>query len=389
MALIKCRECSRDISDQAASCPGCGAPVVVQENTVRAPERVSLSGEHFIATRDMMASLAKSAVLACNYKLDEADEASGTVSFTTGMTMGSWSGVSGTIIYREISPYLFDVNGAAKQNVRGGQMVALNLFGEAKAKVDNVIDAMRRQASTLSGETGNFTAEPGGAEAIGEVSLAGDENKTLLIVVAVLLLLMGLAYLATSSSAPSNAAQSSYSDAANEASAAAAEASDAAADAAAAAAAAAAAENPTPASGGWTYSSDDDKVRGGTTFFASTTSTNSVYQAPPYDSSTTMKIMLRESPAGGTDVMLIVSSGQLMCPSYEGCSGTVRFDNGLAQRISFNGPEDNSSDTIFVEGAESFIAKLKKAKRVVIEKTLYEAGNPQFEFDVSGLKWSH
>ena len=28
MALIKCMECKKKISDQAASCPGCGAPVI-------------------------------------------------------------------------------------------------------------------------------------------------------------------------------------------------------------------------------------------------------------------------------------------------------------------------------------------------------------------------
>jgi len=28
MALVKCTECGREISDQAVSCPGCGAPVV-------------------------------------------------------------------------------------------------------------------------------------------------------------------------------------------------------------------------------------------------------------------------------------------------------------------------------------------------------------------------
>lgn len=130
-------------------------------------------------------------------------------------------------------------------------------------------------------------------------------------------------------------------------------------------------------------------MRGATYYFATTTSTNSIHQDAPYDSATTMRMTVRHMPSSGTDVVLTVSSGQMMCPSYEGCSGTVRFDDGPAQMISFDGPADNSSDTIFVEGANAFIAKLKKAKRVVIEKTLYDAGDPQFESDVQGLEWEH
>jgi hypothetical protein len=141
--------------------------------------------------------------------------------------------------------------------------------------------------------------------------------------------------------------------------------------------------------GNWSYSTDEDKVRGGTSYFASTTSTNTLRQSPPYDADTTMRMIIRQSPANGTDVVLTISSGQLMCPSYEGCSGTVRFDSGPAERVSFSGPADNSSDTIFVDGARSFIAKLKKAKKMIVEKTVYEAGNPQFEFDVANLKWDH
>lgn len=139
----------------------------------------------------------------------------------------------------------------------------------------------------------------------------------------------------------------------------------------------------------WSYSTDVDKVRGGTSYFATTNSTNTVRQDPPYDSDTSMRITVRRMPSAGTDVVLTISSGQFMCPSYQGCSGTVRFDNGPAQRVRFNGPADNSSDAIFVVGAKSFVAKLKKAKRLVVEKTLYQAGEPQFEFDVSGLKWEH
>lgn len=137
----------------------------------------------------------------------------------------------------------------------------------------------------------------------------------------------------------------------------------------------------------WSYSTDEDKVRGGISYYASTTSTNSVYQDSPYESDTRMRMTVRQAPEYGTDVILTVSSGQMMCPSYQGCRGTVRFDDGPAERISFNGPADNSSETIFIEGAKSFVSKLKKAKRIVVEKTLYQAGNPQFEFDVSGLEW--
>jgi len=141
--------------------------------------------------------------------------------------------------------------------------------------------------------------------------------------------------------------------------------------------------------GNWSYSSDEDKIRGRSTYFARTTSTNTAHQDPPYDAETTMEIVVRESPSSGTNVMFIISSGQMMCPSYEGCSATVRFDNGPAQRVSLTGPADNSSETVFVEGAKGFLAKLKKAKHVVVEKTLYQAGNPQFEFNVDGLKWAH
>lgn len=172
MALIKCSECSRDISDQAATCPGCGAPVVVGEQTTRAPDRPSLIDGRFSATRDMMAAICKSAVQASNYRVDAVDEAAGTITFTTGMTMGSWAGVSGTIVYNEVSPYLFEVSGAAKQNVRGGQVVALDLFGEAKSKIDNVIIEMKRQAG--NGEVDTAGSSSTGAGGTGcAVILAG------------------------------------------------------------------------------------------------------------------------------------------------------------------------------------------------------------------------
>lgn len=139
----------------------------------------------------------------------------------------------------------------------------------------------------------------------------------------------------------------------------------------------------------WSYSADEDKVRGTKTYYATTTSTNSINQPAPYDGGTTMELSIRQSSHHGTDAILTITEGQMMCPSYQGCSATVRFDNGRAETLRLNGPNDNSSEAVFVAGAKGFVARLKKAKHLVVEKTLYQAGNPQFEFDVSGLEWDH
>lgn len=139
----------------------------------------------------------------------------------------------------------------------------------------------------------------------------------------------------------------------------------------------------------WSYSEQEDKVRAGTDFFATLVSENRIHQDFPYEDETSGRITVRKSAAGQTDVMFQVSSGQLMCPSYQGCRGTVRFDDNPPERVSFNGPSDNSNETVFVIGAKGFIAKLKKSKRVVIEKTMFQAGEPQFEFDTAGLEWEH
>lgn len=144
MALVKCEDCGRDVSDRAPACPNCGAPVATSQ--APAPEKVTLDGDCFVGTRPQVVRLAVKAVQACNYKIDSADEASGLVTFTTGMTMGSWSGVSGSIYFEEVGPHRYQASGNAKQNVKGGQFIALDLFGEAKGKVRKVLDEMRRLA---------------------------------------------------------------------------------------------------------------------------------------------------------------------------------------------------------------------------------------------------
>lgn len=152
MALVRCGECSREVSDKAATCPTCGAPVDL-ENATPAPNAVGFENGLFVGTSPQLVELAKQAIGNLNYRVDGADASAGTVSFTTGVTMGSWSGVSGTISWQEKAPYRFELTGQGKQNVRGGQVVAINLFDEANAKARKVIGEMTRLAGgSVDGE---------------------------------------------------------------------------------------------------------------------------------------------------------------------------------------------------------------------------------------------
>ena len=139
----------------------------------------------------------------------------------------------------------------------------------------------------------------------------------------------------------------------------------------------------------WSYSSHDDKIQGKADSYATTTSINSISQNFPYSSETKMILNVRLSAARRLDIIIEITSGQLMCNSYGGCSGTVRFDEGKPQKVRFLASADNDSKTMFVASPAPFLAQLKKAKHLVIQKTMYQAGDPQFDFDVHGLKWDH
>lgn len=137
----------------------------------------------------------------------------------------------------------------------------------------------------------------------------------------------------------------------------------------------------------WSYSTFKDEMTDKETSVASLTSNNSIQQSFPYDGGTTLRMNVRRHPRHGTDVYFVLSSGQLLCNSYDGCSATVRFDDGAARKISMSGSSDNSSDTVFVNDAASFISKLKASKKFVISLEIYQSGAPNFTFDSAGLSW--
>lgn len=148
MAMINCAECGRDVSDKASACPGCGAPVA---GVVTSPEptrvRYDRKSGLFEGTKPLMAKLAMKAVQALSWKIDQVNETLGLVTFQTGMSWGSFSGVSCSLSIDEVSEHQFRVSGTGKQNVSGGQMFALNIGNEAQGKANKAIEKMRELAA--------------------------------------------------------------------------------------------------------------------------------------------------------------------------------------------------------------------------------------------------
>lgn len=65
MALVRCAECKREISDKATACPGCGAPVLVLgTRQSQAPTRVQYNRakDTFTGTMLLVVKLAMRAV---------------------------------------------------------------------------------------------------------------------------------------------------------------------------------------------------------------------------------------------------------------------------------------------------------------------------------------
>jgi len=145
MALIRCLECGREISDKAQVCPGCGAPVI-DRNEVKITHVKYNSDDTFTGTLTLMIKLAVNAVQELGWKIDQVNESVGIVNFQTGISWGSWSGVQGTISIQEISNNIYKAIGTGKQKLGGAQLIAFNIGNEAKSKAQKVINKMKQIA---------------------------------------------------------------------------------------------------------------------------------------------------------------------------------------------------------------------------------------------------
>ena len=68
----------------------------------------------------------------------------------------------------------------------------------------------------------------------------------------------------------------------------------------------------------------------------------------PYGGKQHGQLTLRRHPRFGRNVIFNIERGQLMCPSYDGCTVLVRFDDAPPASFSAMPPSDHSNETIFL-----------------------------------------
>jgi len=136
----------------------------------------------------------------------------------------------------------------------------------------------------------------------------------------------------------------------------------------------------------WNYNESQDKMGRGTIKTASIHSINTVNFEFPYQGEQRATLQLRVHPKHGKDVIFGIEQGQFQC-GFNGCSITVRFDEGKPQNFRAAQPADNDTTTLFIKNYPSFYSAAKKSKKIYIEATFYQQGTRVFEFDSADLKF--
>ncbi len=135
----------------------------------------------------------------------------------------------------------------------------------------------------------------------------------------------------------------------------------------------------------WSYGSSDDPMTSKKIKFAEVSSENTVEFGFPYTGQQVGKLIIRNHPAHGVEVMFVIGNGQVLCNSYSGCNIQIRFDDKKAENWKAIGPADNSNKILFISNDKAFIKKLSSTKVVRLKVPFYQEGEPVFEFHIGGL----
>ena len=137
--------------------------------------------------------------------------------------------------------------------------------------------------------------------------------------------------------------------------------------------------------GKWSYTEFTDDASGKKGKRATLLSENTVELSFPYSGPQYGTLQIRNHPRYGFHVIFMIEKGQIVSStSWDNETMVIRFDDGQATTWSYGEPSDNSSEYAFIQPEGRFEAMMKKAKKVYITPTIYQAGSRTFRFNVKG-----
>lgn len=137
----------------------------------------------------------------------------------------------------------------------------------------------------------------------------------------------------------------------------------------------------------WKYESHKDEMSGEIVYTAEIKSSNLLQFDFPYQGGVFGWLALRKHPEHGNSVIFWVDKGQILCNSYEPCIVRIKFDEDQPQEFRAFPPSDHSPDTLFIDGYNNLVEKLKTASSTLVEVTFYQEGTRKLKFKTAGLKW--
>lgn len=132
----------------------------------------------------------------------------------------------------------------------------------------------------------------------------------------------------------------------------------------------------------WSYSVQNDDMSSRPIHSAILFSRNSFELDFPYQDPQRGTLHLRRHPKHGTDVIVSLERGQILC-RFDGCRHDVRFDERNAAAWTMLEPKSNESDFVFVRDAQSFVRQMRESKLVRVQLKLFDEPPVTLEFDVS------
>lgn len=136
---------------------------------------------------------------------------------------------------------------------------------------------------------------------------------------------------------------------------------------------------------GWVYRADPDAMSGKMVKSAVLTSKNQHDLHWPYGPGVGAFLEVRHHPRSGSDIIVSIQKGQILCHSYQACRISVRFDNKPPQAISAVGSSDGDPTVVFLLPYARLAKEIAHATTMLVELPLYQDGDQAWEFGVAGL----